>query len=105
MTSSLALELIDVPSTLVAGQVELTGDGTFAALFTSDDEQEAMGWMNLATRELFRIELAKPVQTYANCFVKRNRPSWTLSTDAPAPEPSPSGLKLRELPDEPEETR
>jgi putative transposase len=52
-----------------------------------------------------RIELAKPVQTYANCFVKRNRPSWTLSTDAPAPEPSPSGLKLRELPDEPEEER
>jgi len=52
-----------------------------------------------------RIELAKPVETYANCFVKRNRPSWTLSTDAPAPEPSPSGLKLRELPDEPEEER
>ncbi len=52
-----------------------------------------------------RIELAKPVQTYANCFVKRNRPSWTLSTDAPAPEPPPSGLKWRELPDEPEEDR
>ncbi len=52
-----------------------------------------------------RIELAKPVQPYANCFVKRNRPSWTLSTDAPAPEPSPSGLKLRELPDDPEEVR
>ena len=50
------------------------------------------------------IELAKPVETYANCFVKRNRPAWTLSTDAPAPEPSPSGLKLRALPDEPEET-
>lgn len=50
-----------------------------------------------------RIELAKPVQTYANCFVKRNRPSWTLSTDAPAPEPSPLGLKWRELPHEPEE--
>ena len=52
-----------------------------------------------------RIELAKPVETYANCFVKRNRRSWTLSTDAPAPEPSASGLKLRELPDEPEEER
>jgi transposase InsO family protein len=51
------------------------------------------------------IELAKPVQTYANCFVKRNRPAWTLTADAPAPEPSPSGLKLRELPDEPEEVR
>lgn len=49
------------------------------------------------------IELAKPVQTYANCFVKRNRPSWTLNVDGPAPEPSSSGLKLRALPDTPEE--
>ncbi len=48
-------------------------------------------------------ELAKPVQTYANCFVKRNRPAWTLNVDGPAPEPPPSGLKLRTLPDEPEE--
>jgi hypothetical protein len=52
-----------------------------------------------------RIELAKPVETYANCFVKRNPPSLTLSTDAPTPEPSPSALKLRALPDEPEEQR
>ncbi len=51
------------------------------------------------------IELAKPVETYANCFVKRNRPSWTLSTDAPAPEPPSSGLKLRALPRKPEEDR
>ena len=30
------------------------------------------------------IELAKPVQTYANCFVKRNRPSSsTLEADEP----------------------
>ena len=50
-----------------------------------------------------RIELAKPVETYANCFVKRSRPSWTLSTDAPAPEPPTSGLKLRTLPRKPEE--
>jgi transposase InsO family protein len=49
------------------------------------------------------VEQAKPVQTYANCFVKRNRPSWTLDVDGPAPEPSPSGLKLRALPDTPEE--
>jgi putative transposase len=48
------------------------------------------------------IELAKPVQTYANCFVKRNRPSSTLEADGPAPEPAPAGLKLRELHDEPE---
>lgn len=52
-----------------------------------------------------RIALAKPVETYANCFVKRHRPSSTLSTDAPAPAPSPSRLRLRALPDEPEEQR
>jgi len=48
------------------------------------------------------IELAKPVQTYANCFVKRHRPSSTLETDEPAPAPPP-GLSLRALDDEPEE--
>jgi transposase InsO family protein len=42
-------------------------------------------------------QLAKPVDAYANCFVKRHRPSWTLSTEAPAPEPSPSRLALRHL--------
>ena len=47
------------------------------------------------------IELARAVQTYANCFVKRNRPSWTLDIDGPAPEPAPPGLKLRALPDTP----
>jgi putative transposase len=31
------------------------------------------------------VEQARPVQTYANCFVKRNRPSWTLDVDGPAP--------------------
>jgi len=51
------------------------------------------------------VELARPVETYANCFVKRNRPSWTLDVDGPAPEPAPSGLKLRTLPDAPEEER
>ncbi len=49
------------------------------------------------------IELAKPVQTYANCFVKRNRPSSTLNVEGPAPELPPTGLKLRTLPDDPEE--
>jgi hypothetical protein len=49
------------------------------------------------------IEQAKPVQLYANCFVKRNRPSWTLEVDGPAPEPTPSRLKLRTLPDDCEE--
>jgi type II secretory pathway predicted ATPase ExeA/transposase InsO family protein len=45
------------------------------------------------------IELARPVQTYANCFVKRDRPSWTLTPMSPAPQPAPSALRLRELPD------
>jgi hypothetical protein len=45
-----------------------------------------------------RIESARPVQTYANCFVKRDRPSWTLQADGPAPQPPPSALRLRELP-------
>ncbi len=45
-----------------------------------------------------RIELAKPVETYTNCFVKRNRPSRTLDVDGPAPAPAPSGLQLRALP-------
>ena len=48
------------------------------------------------------IELAKPVETYANCFVKRNRPSRTLDVEGPTPEPPP-GLKLRALPNESEE--
>jgi len=50
------------------------------------------------------IELAKPVQTYANCFVKRNRSSSNLETDGPAPAP-PAGLSLRALNDEPGEDR
>lgn len=49
------------------------------------------------------IEQAKPVQLYANCFVKRHRPSSTLEVDGPAPEPTPSRLKLRALPDDREE--
>nr|VFK66043.1 MAG: Mu transposase, C-terminal [Candidatus Kentron sp. TUN] len=44
------------------------------------------------------IENARPVEPYANCFIKRNRPSRTLQADTSAPEPSPSGLKLRDLP-------
>jgi transposase InsO family protein len=48
------------------------------------------------------IEQAKPVQTYANCFVKRHRPSRTLEANGPAPKP-PAGLKLRTLNNDPEE--
>lgn len=47
---------------------------------------------------------ARPVDLYANCFVKRHRPSWTLSAEGPAPQP-PAGLRLRALPDAPEEER
>ncbi len=43
--------------------------------------------------------LAKPVDLYANCFVKRERPSRTLTPDAPPPQPAPSGLKLHALHD------
>lgn len=44
-----------------------------------------------------KIHLAKPVDLYANCFVKRDRPSHTLSPDSSAPEPSPSAFALRNL--------
>jgi hypothetical protein len=43
--------------------------------------------------------LAKPVDLYANCLVKRNRPARTLTPDTAPPQPAPSGLKLRELHD------
>jgi len=41
--------------------------------------------------------LARVVETYANCFVKRERPSRTLAVEGPAPEPPASALRLREL--------
>lgn len=44
------------------------------------------------------IERVKPLDAYVNCFVKRQRPSGTLSSDTAAPEP-PSGLALRNLTD------
>lgn len=43
-----------------------------------------------------KIQDAKVVDAYANCFIKRNRPSRTLETDAPAKAP-PKGLDLRRL--------
>ena len=42
------------------------------------------------------IELAKPVQTYANCFVKRHRRTGALDPDQ-ACEPAPSGLSMTAL--------
>jgi transposase InsO family protein len=51
------------------------------------------------------VEAAKPVQTYANCFVKRDRPSRILDVDGPAPELPAPGLKLRTLCDDDQEGR
>jgi transposase InsO family protein len=47
-----------------------------------------------------QIQLAKPVDLYANCFVKRHRPSSTIDPDTPAAEPAPSTLKLCGLSDD-----
>ena len=45
-----------------------------------------------------RIHDAKPLDAYANAFVRRHRPSWTLQPDIPPPAPTP-GLALRKLRD------
>ena len=42
------------------------------------------------------VARAKPVDAYANCFVRRSRPARTLDTDTPAAAPS-TGLALRNL--------
>jgi hypothetical protein len=46
-----------------------------------------------------RIQLAKPVDAYANCFVRRDR---HLSSLGEPPEPRP-GLKLRDFPNDEED--
>jgi len=52
------------------------------------------------------IARALPLNAYANFFVRRNRPSRSLETDAPPPAPRPSGLALRQLaPRKPQEPR
>jgi transposase InsO family protein len=43
-----------------------------------------------------RIHDAKPLDAYANAFVKRHRPSWNLQPDTPPPAPAP-GLAMRKL--------
>jgi len=45
------------------------------------------------------IATAKPVDLYANCFVKRDRPSWNLTAEGEAPAPTPSGLRLAQCSD------
>jgi putative transposase len=48
-----------------------------------------------------KVQDAKVVDLYANCFVKRDRPSRTLCASTP-PEAPPAGLRLSQLaPDEP----
>jgi hypothetical protein len=49
------------------------------------------------------IEQARPVDLYANCFVKRERPSSNLDADGPALQPSPSSLKLHQVKSDPED--
>ena len=43
-----------------------------------------------------KVQDAKVVDAYANCFIKRNRPSSNIVADGPAVEPKP-GLSLRKL--------
>jgi len=43
------------------------------------------------------VARAQPLDAYANCFVRRNRPARTLQPDAKAPAPRPSALTLRKL--------
>lgn len=45
------------------------------------------------------IDIAKPVDAYANCFVRRDHGSKTLTANTPASAP-PSGLTLRHLDEE-----
>jgi hypothetical protein len=37
------------------------------------------------------------LDAYANCFVRRNRPTQGLEVDTPAPAPRPPRLSLRDL--------
>lgn len=43
------------------------------------------------------IERARPLDAYANCFVRRNRPTQGLEVDTPAATPRASRIALRDL--------
>jgi hypothetical protein len=43
------------------------------------------------------VERARPLDAYANCFVRRNRPTQGIEADTPAAAPRSTGLALREL--------
>lgn len=45
------------------------------------------------------VATAKPVDLYANCFVKRDRPSRNLSAEGETLAPAPSGLRLSQCSD------
>jgi putative transposase len=40
---------------------------------------------------------ATPLDAYANCFVRRNRPAQSIDPDTPAPAPANTGLVFRDL--------
>jgi len=43
------------------------------------------------------VERARPLDAYANCFVRRNRPTQGIETNSPPPAPRSPGLALRDL--------
>lgn len=43
------------------------------------------------------VERARPVDAYANCFVRRHRPNQGIESDTPAATPRPAGIALRDL--------
>lgn len=43
------------------------------------------------------VERARVLDAYANCFVRRNRPTQGIEVDTPAPVPRSPGLSLRDL--------
>jgi transposase InsO family protein len=43
------------------------------------------------------VERAQPLDAYANCFVRRHRPTQGIEADTPPPAPRASGLALRDL--------
>ena len=51
------------------------------------------------------VERARPLDAYANCFVRRNRPTQNVDPDAPPAAPRNSAIALRELATDPKERR
>lgn len=85
-TVSLGGVVYEVDAALVGEKVTLRYDPAAAA------GQPVQVWHQNA-----QIQYAKPVDLYANCFVKRHHPSQNLTPKTPSPEPAPSALALRHL--------